>query len=570
MNLILLTGNKFKENEIREAVKGFGFNFFTHDKVDKIEIVYDVIPIFDNLNINDGYILSEETHLENEKGEKVDSYSHMDILTHVSVLKVTSCFTSVDFETKEYTSKVKGYINLLKSEDNNPNIYNWDDVFVCLKNMKTYHEMRSIHEKFSARQIVISNFLNDYASFKNKVDLQFNPFNQTNVVEFSHKIYDFISENEFLSLSKKSNILNPLMQKVLNNGIFTRSSLNKKQRNYWYPSLNAGLPLVPKKDQIHEVTFMFHDLMHHLIPDLIMTGNFNNNHKEAYVIHRMLSESFTIVLADMVFIDQLVKEGISYDWDKRKIYPVYRDMNIQTLTIRILKKILWANVNFALLGDYSLLEELTSKNALNDYINKYEKFFIEDYRWTINNFENMSKNKANIEEWYHNHADSIEHKNTLGIYGYVTQDEPTYKAKVKMIFNDVFKKLEHAIKHPETFDYEQSNSKAFKNYMIGQSIIFFNYSFHQDSETFLKLITEELNSKEILSIEDTLKIKNFFNLYLEKLKNQNVISENNMITYKEIVPFFEAFYVFYDKNLQYNNVKELIDDLFINKKREQE
>lgn len=567
MNLILLTGNKFKENEIRQSIKGFGFNFFTHDKVDNIEIVYDVMPIFENLNIQDGYILSEETHLENEKGEKVVSYSHMDILTHVSILKVTPHFVGIEFKTKEYTARVKGYINLLKSENNDPNIYNWDDVFVCLKNMKTYHEMRSIHEKFSGRQIVISEFLKDHTSFENKVDLKFNPFNQKNVVEFSNKIYNFINENQYLSLHKKSNILNPLIKQVLNNGLFTRSSLNKKQRNYWYPSLNAGLPLVPKKDQVHEVTFMFHDLMHHLIPDLIMTGDFSEKHKEAYVIHRMLSESFTIVLADMVFIDQLVKENISYDWDKRKIYPVYKSMNVKQLTIVKLKEILWANVNFALLGNYTLLQELASQDSLNEYINKYEKFFIEDYRWTINNFENMSKNKVNIEDWYHNNADLIDHKNTLNYYAYLNNDNASFNEKVKSIFEDVFHRLTDSISNNEVFDYEKSNSRAFKNYMIGQSIVFFNYSFHQDSKVFLKLITDELNSKETLTYEDTLRIKSFFNLYLEKLKNQNVISENNMITYKEIVPFFEAFYVFYEKDLEYSSVKTLIDKLFTNKKR---
>ena len=96
-------------------------------------------------------------------------------------------------------------------------------------------------------------------------------------------LFEVFENNKYISLHKKSDILTPLMNFVLKNGIFTRSSLNKKQRNYWYPYLNAGLPLVPKKDEVHEVTFMFHDLMHHLIPDLILDGNFDSNNKETYI-----------------------------------------------------------------------------------------------------------------------------------------------------------------------------------------------------------------------------------------------------------------------------------------------
>jgi hypothetical protein len=561
VNIILLTKNIFKENEIRESIKGFGFNLFISTEYSGIE---PIVPgeILSEFNLDHGFILREETRLENERGEIVKEYLHLDILSHFSKLKVIHCISDIKWETREYNAEVKGFIDINRSKNNENNIYNWDDIFVCINNMKSYYEMRNRNKKFSARQIVMSDFLNDFASFENKVDLRFNPFSQENVTEFSDKIYSFINENKYLSLHKKNEILNPLMKKVMKDGIFTRSSLNKKQRNYWYPSLNAGLPLVPKKDHIHEVTFMFHDLMHHLIPDLIMTGEFSENNKETYVIHRMISEAFTIVLADMVFIDQLVSEGVEYDWEKRRIYPVYRDMKIETLTIDKLKEILWANVRFALLGDYTKLHELSSEEALSPYINKYEKFFIEDYRWTINNFDNMSANKVNIANWFEKNKELVDKENTINHYSNITKVKNNYDDKVKVVFEEVFSRIKSVIDNPSEYNFDNSNSNSFKNYMIGQSIVFFNYSFHKDSDVFSELISTELKSKNVLSQIDIIKIRSIFNLYLAKLKKENIISKNDMKSYKEIVPFFEAFYVFYDKGLSHKSVKEVVKFYF--------
>jgi len=37
-----------------------------------------------------------------------------------------------------------------------------------------------------------------------------------------------------------------------------RSASNRREKNYWFPGLNAGIPLVPKRDPVHEATFMAH------------------------------------------------------------------------------------------------------------------------------------------------------------------------------------------------------------------------------------------------------------------------------------------------------------------------
>ena len=466
MNIVLLTKNSFKSKEIKKIISGYGL---------KLQIFSDYkdlsnLQIVEKLKLEDCVLIREKTQLINKETEQKATLEQLEVVEHLSLLE-TTFFSKGKSTNKKYKASVDGFIDLTKRSDD-PNIYNWDDIFVSLKTMKSYYEMRNTSGKFSARSIVFSRLLTDITKFEKKKDLNFNPFNQKSVIDFSGKIYDLIENNKYMKSHKNSSILSSLMNKVKNNGLFTRSSLDKKQRNYWYPALNAGLPLVSKKDEIHEITFMFHDLMHHLIPDLIHTGNSSELHKEAYVIHRMLSESFTIVLADMIFIDELAKDDNEYDFDKRKIYPLYKSMNIKELTIDKLKEIVWSNVNFALLGNEELLRKKASKEATDNYVNKFKKFFIEDYRWTINNFNNMDSNKDTMKKWFNFNKDKISKDGTIDYYAKLINSEMTYENKVAVIFDKVWQVVESAIVENNDLEKEKAISDAFKRYMIGQSILF--------------------------------------------------------------------------------------------------
>lgn len=47
-----------------------------------------------------------------------------------------------------------------------------------------------------------------------------------------------------------------LFTTVLNSGLFLRAAITRREFIYWLPGLNAGLPLVPKDDAIHEVEML--------------------------------------------------------------------------------------------------------------------------------------------------------------------------------------------------------------------------------------------------------------------------------------------------------------------------
>src|SRR5690606_33898717 len=128
---------------------------------------------------------------------------------------------------------------------------------------------------------------------------------------------------------------------------------NRREKNYWLPGLNAGVPFVPKRDDVHEATYMFHDLCHFALPDLLLDGQVGRAEHNVYVVHRMMSEAFTLVLADMVFVDALRAAGLEYDWARRRIHPLFASLGVGAAAVDLsrLRPVLWANARFCLAGD---------------------------------------------------------------------------------------------------------------------------------------------------------------------------------------------------------------------------
>ena len=551
MKLYLLTENKYKSLEIIKIFKGYGLTITPiKSKQDKL------------FNSEEKYIvLREETQLrKNDKVIKTEELNQLDCVEHYSTFFIVENTSDFKFHSNSYLSKVSGFIDYSK-RFSNEDVYNWDDIFIELETMQSYQEMKKRTNKFSARTQSVSSFIKEFNKFEKKIDLKFNPLNQKNVLLFSNQINEFIDTNKYLSNYKNNPLLKGLITHVKNEGLFTRSALNKSQRNYWYPSLNAGLPLVPKQDEIHEVTFMFHDLMHHVMPDLILSGNDTKEIRDAYIIYRMLSEAITIVFADMIFVDELVMAGHEYDWTKRKIYPIYKEFKKKGTYLERIKELVWANVNFALLGDDSKLIALSNKEVVENYTQKYEKFFIEDYRWTLNNYENMNLSVDAISNWFSEIVDLVPANRVVNRYSESIRNVNGYEERVSTIFEKVWLEMESKVETTEVLPKEITIKNAFKNYMVGQSFAFFKLKKTADSEYLFSLIKKELLGLESVKPSDIYRIRKFFNIYIEKLNKKNIISDLEKECYIEIFPIFEPFFVFYERELKYESIKSVVASL---------
>lgn len=335
-------------------------------------------------------------------------------------------------------------------------VFGWDDKFILLETNESYHRHRERGLKISSRDMVLSLFLQDRVYYKHLLNLKHSPLTLTRPVDFNADVAVFVANQEYYQTPFfKLFGLQNLLTHVLNEGIFFKGADTRLEANYWQPGLNAGLPLIAKKDSIHETTFMFHDFGHFLMKDLIYTGVNTSLHRHVYMIHRMMSESITIMLADGLFVHSLkLNPDLNYDFTTRKIYPLFcalwgcdleqeqelfptfqevreeigngtirstlisRHQNKEKF-IQKLKGILKASVDYTVKGDDRSFKKLLQQNldllsakevtpssastyakALSDYKKKYRPFFVSDFNWTAHNYENMSGRSTEMRLWW--------------------------------------------------------------------------------------------------------------------------------------------------------------------------
>lgn len=542
MKIFILTKNPYKEKELSKYFRNVGLHTEHIIKINRAELKKQNI---------DYLCVSEQTHLLNKQNIK-STLEDFEEVTHNSEVTL-EIFKGGQKTVKKFKAQVDGYIfpNL---KSNRPDIFNWDDIFVASATMKSYQELKDNGLKNSARDLAfvqVIDYLPEVFKFEKKINLNFNPMVHEEVISFKPFIKDLCDSNQYYSIAYKNPVFRNIINHVLNDGLFIRRATNRKQKNYWLPGLNAGIPLTPKKDALHELTFMFHDIMHFIFSDLIVTDQ-SEETRHKYIIARMMSEAFTLVLADMLFISLLKKEGIEYDYDKRKIYPIFgqNEFDITPENIDKIKELLWANTAFALLGDEKPFKAIVKdEQVLNNYKGKYQRFFQEDYRWTAHNYQNIKQYSQRDEKWLkHIH-------NTCGAIVCDAKDsyskfklDSSLETQVKTIFDEFFGKLKKIMQQSSTYNPELAFTNAVKKYVSGQMNVFFKFDALY-SAIFLEQISLVL-SKEILNNKDLQNIKNLYSAYIDKLVKDNFITSYEGENYKNIYPIFEPFYVFYEKTVE--------------------
>jgi inosine/xanthosine triphosphate pyrophosphatase family protein len=562
-NVILITKNSNKVMEYRRIFKLHAINVIHQSlKDESLKNENTIATLWDESNIYEC-----DTHniaLKPKECQKVYNQTTLYYTMEDSIIKKSNSNDNIPIN-KITSKKYNGIIDLSRKKDENT--FGWDNIFVIPELNKSLDELRKLGVKNSGRDEVLSLFIQEQLYMKKRVDLNFNPQKQSTTVEFKNQI-NFIRNNEYLNMDINVQFKN-VYNKALENGIFFRSSKNRRENNYWLPGLNAGMPLVPKKDDIHEITFAVHDISHFVMPDLCYTGQTSNLDKKVYIFYRMMSEAMTIVIADMLFIDNLVKSNIDYDFTKRKIYPLYNELKKNDAS---LKDILYANIAYCLKGDDSYYLKLLNgnKSILEDYKGKYGRFFIEDYKWTNKNIETMINNSNIFKNWGNDFhgifdknniltIDSIKRELSLSSLTNPSNDEIIDKLFQFNfnIYNNLLNSNENEVKDNDIYI-----SNAFKRYMIGQSLIFYKFDFLNITSMFKDKILKLLDT-EVLNDDDMENARRIYKSYLSILKDRMLINEDDYATYNEIYPIFDSFFVFYDKKkVEYSSLTEIYNNLF--------
>lgn len=273
---------------------------------------------------------------------------------------------------EEWVERVKGTLNT--SNPLSDEAYHWDTQFTPQGSQLTLHELKGQGLKVSARQKAVGAWIEHWLHYDQPVSWKH--------MTASDDISQWLEEQPLLNHPATADT-RALILRTHRGGAWFKASTNRRIKHYWWPGLNAGIPMTPKSDYVHELTFLIHDLVHWTMPDVLLTGNSPQDYR-LYLVTRMMSEAITLVHADMLFIHQALQAGLDYNVSKRQIYPLYNPQHSA-------RQWCHAMSHFAILGDDSRLKELSSTpEALAQFKLKYSVFFEEDLRWTAHNASHLS------------------------------------------------------------------------------------------------------------------------------------------------------------------------------------
>ena len=490
---------------------------------------------------------------------------------NMSTLRVTTRGPDGEPRHKVHTASRSGVLNP-KKRSQDPNVFGWDDLFVPLglANDLTYFELRQRGHKVSPRDSVVGAYITEAVHYQQNRDFRFTPLQPQDVVDFSNPVADYVERVPHYNLpTVKEYGLRGMLDHVLNQGIHWRAAKNRRAGTYWFPGMNAGIPLTPKGDAFHEETYLFHDFGHFVIRDLIFTGSHTAEQRQVYILYRMMSEAMTMVLADMLFVDAVARSGFEYDFSKRHIYPLFAATGVRfdspSVRWESLAKLLRANVDYCVRGstaayqallDASPVEAATRAAALQAFTHKYEPFFVEDFNWTDHNYRKMSEQSATTRQWW-------QHAAPVAAWGGVTfETVEAFIQELRPADGDLVDQVREAIvrktlaplfaepvRVPQASRQDQLRA-AFARYMAGQIGIFSRYGtllaetpIHRDR--LLRRLKAVLAN---VTQEGVQEIRALYDDYLTLLLERGLITTDDRETYKEVYPLFDPLYLSCDRD----------------------
>jgi len=450
---------------------------------------------------------------------------------------------------KIYTTSANGFLVNRQVND----AWGYDANFIPDTLMISYYDLRKKNLKISPRDMNIGKFLQDYIHYNMPIWNSKNILNVTRPVDlnvdYSIVLYDFFdlrSQTNFTGYTFWKNIIDS----AINQGLYLRVSNTRKMNNYWWPVGNAGLPVTKKTDNMHEKTYMMHDIFHFLVPDLLYTTG-QKYSEWSYVLHRVMTECFTLVLGDMFYVHYMTINNIVYETvEKRKIYPIFKSIyhdKKDVFTKDILEEVIRASCDYGLRGSqqgfidlylkYGNTNIIQFKKLLDEFKNKYDYYLIQDLKWTLHNAEYM-KNHSELYEYFKNVPEIIKELDiiTLDSLKLNVKQDINYFIDIglKQLWNSININNQNALKN------------KFLRWSLGQLCFFEKFKEIPFVNGYKNKFYELLQFKD--SIEDTI---NLFRHNWDQLMDYcsgKIITSEEATHYKEVFPIFDPHYISsYDK-----------------------
>ncbi|MBL8914065.1 MAG: hypothetical protein JNM17_25395 [Archangium sp.] len=455
---------------------------------------------------------------------------------------------------RSFIREVQGTFDASALRPDDPTVFNWDSAFTLhyptaspqgalLASGATLHAMSEAGLKNSAREQCLSAFVKERLLLEQPKALKWTllaDWNTNARLLLEHPLY-----------AQLPSPLQSALDFVVHEGVFFRSVQSRREGNYWFPGLNGGLPFVAKNDAVHEATYMFHDVMHHLMPDLLFDGVDSEDHRRTYIAYRMMSEAISLVMADMTYVASLAGSPLApkdYDWAKRRIFPLYQSLPRELSGD--LKSLAREVTRFVLRGVPGALSE--QADAWKSFEEKYTRFFVADFQWTRVNWKNLHGRAQMVREW-------------VKLVG-----APTFRAQGLWFVSDVVARLGRGLSVPDlveaTFELvwneriqpaltfknargtleervEHSTERGFRRWLTGQLAFFARYQPLLGLPPLATELSERLREARAIDARERDAIRERFEAHVKSLASKGIISDDDALMFPDCFPLFDPFFL---------------------------
>jgi hypothetical protein len=402
----------------------------------------------------------------------------------------------------------------------------------------------------------IESVIIDDIFYKTKKNLHYYPLNNEDnqVANFKLVPLDIIKNNPILKHLLDNTIFNNYLTTINNYGSFIRFSENKVQRLYWNLPLNAGIPLTTKsKDPVYELVFFLHDLGHLLWPDLVSKGKkLCNKSKMFYTCWRLLGESITVVLNEMLAVDILkntpeFKDALKLDYDKPyKLFKILKYTDVKQLFKASYQYFCSCDES----GFYNLIDKSIDNwpNIWTSFVKRYQTVATRGREWTETNFDNIKLIQYDYHNWwqkigkhysdqlkietieqYYDTFKYMDDENEIMEYlfdlAWTTLLEPIFNTPIGLTSIEVIPKGVTSMEVIEPISNNNRMLIAFKRWLIGNLFLLVKYDINTDA------IINKLN---VMNVSDIDMLVNEYQNHVKDLYLNKHIDLNEYLNYKNI------------------------------------
>ncbi len=433
---------------------------------------------------------------------------------------------------RTYIREVVGTFDGRELRPGDPTAFDWDTAFHSSAG-PTLEAMESVGLKSSAREQCLSAFARASLHHKEPKALRWTD-----------------AGDEAWSLDARLLSDHPLYQRLapplahalafaIDRGVFFRGAKSRRDGNYWFPGLNGGLPYVPKGDPIHEGTYMFHDVMHQLMPDLVFDGADTRDHKRVYIVYRMTSEAVSLVLADMRFVAGLVERNPGYDFAKRRIYPLYQAVSHE------LPWLLRQMAGFVVRGDPGELPVDTE--AWRAFSAKYSRFFVADFQWTRMNWQNLVARAAMVRHWIDLvGAEAFAAQGVWFISDVVDQvgRGRSLEDLCARLFDIVYaQRIAPALAYAAPPDEGRARTAGFRRWLTGQVALFSRYAPIVGVPPLGHELAARIRDPRPFALPEIEDIRARFGDHVRAMAREGIVSDDDAAIFPDLFPLFDPFFL---------------------------